>query len=108
MNLSIEPESSDQTAVCAVIAHRMALTLMEAPRMSFADAMALLPSVRERLAFYLNPWGCAGRVWVARLGGESVGRTMALRIAAHLSLSAVWERLSSSLVCAATESPGPC
>jgi GNAT superfamily N-acetyltransferase len=51
---------------------------MEAPKMSFTDAMAQLPFARDRLAYYLDPSKCEGRVWVARLDGENIGHTMGM------------------------------
>jgi GNAT superfamily N-acetyltransferase len=78
LTLAIELVRPDQEAVCAVISHRMALTLMEAPKMSFAEAMAQLPFARDRLAYYLDPSKCEGRVWVARLDGENIGHTMGM------------------------------
>jgi GNAT superfamily N-acetyltransferase len=78
MMLSIEEVRPGQDALCAVIAHRMALTLMEAPKMGFVEAMSQLPFARERLDFYLDPSKCQGRVWVARFEGECVGHTMGM------------------------------
>jgi GNAT superfamily N-acetyltransferase len=78
VTLAIELVRPDQEAVCAVIAHRMALTLMEAPKMSFVEAMAQLPFARDRLALYLDASRCQGHVWVARLEGENVGHTMGM------------------------------
>jgi GNAT superfamily N-acetyltransferase len=76
MTLSIDPIDASQTAACAVIAHRMALTLMEAPKMTFAEAMAQLPFAEARLGHYLDASQAKRRVWAARLQGEIVGHTM--------------------------------
>ena len=78
MSVTIDVVCAGQAALCAVIAHRMALTLMEAPKFSFQDAMAQLEFARGRLDFYLDSAKCQGRVWVARIDGENVGHTMGM------------------------------